>query len=78
MLRLNALDCAASASAAPQAIGAKHCTRRKGARHLRWVHDGGAGPKIGNTLKNFLTIHLDTLTPRSSVSLTFFAHRVLA
>jgi len=37
-LRLNTVDCAGNASAAPQAIGIKHCTWRKAARHLRRVH----------------------------------------
>jgi hypothetical protein len=37
-LHLNVIDCAGNAPAAPQAIGIKHCTRRKAARHLRRVH----------------------------------------
>jgi hypothetical protein len=32
---LNAPDCAASTSAAPQRIGAEHCTQRKATPHLR-------------------------------------------
>jgi hypothetical protein len=34
------IDCAGDERAAPQAIGAEHCARRRTTRHLRWVDAG--------------------------------------
>jgi hypothetical protein len=63
------IDCAGDERAAPQAIGAEHCARRRTTRHLRWV-DGRAGRyRIGShTIAHIIQVALTSVFLLSGIA----------